>query len=160
MFPYFASGVERTWAALLKCGRPEVFCKKGVLRNFTQFTRKHVCQSLFLNKGADLRSATLLKKKLWHRCFPGNFGKFLRTPFFKEHLQWLLPLLDSYATWVIRKPMAFGVLQGRWGWLVLACAWWWWNLETMSHLREALKRIRYWDIFNRNWYIFNQEVEG
>ena len=36
------------------------------------------------------RPATLLKKRLWHRCFPVNFGKFLRTPFFTEHLRWLL----------------------------------------------------------------------
>ena len=26
---------------------PEVFCKKVVLRNFTKFTGKHMCQSLF-----------------------------------------------------------------------------------------------------------------
>ena len=29
---------------------PEVFCKKGVLRNFAKFTGKHLCQSLFLIK--------------------------------------------------------------------------------------------------------------
>ena len=34
--------------------------------------------------------ATLLKKSLWHRCFPVNFPKFLRTPFLTEHLRWLL----------------------------------------------------------------------
>ena len=28
--------------------------------------------------------ATLLKKRLWHRCFPVNFAKFLRTPFSKN----------------------------------------------------------------------------
>ena len=28
---------------------PEVFCKKGVLRNFTNFTGKQLCRSLFLN---------------------------------------------------------------------------------------------------------------
>ena len=28
-----------------------------------------------------LRPATLSKKRLWHRCFPVNFAKFLRTPF-------------------------------------------------------------------------------
>ena len=33
-----------------------------------------------------LRPVTLLKKRLWHRCFPMNFVKFLRTPFFPEHL--------------------------------------------------------------------------
>ena len=30
--------------------RPEVFCKKGVLRNFTKFTGKNPRQSLFFNK--------------------------------------------------------------------------------------------------------------
>ena len=54
---------------------------KGVLRNFTKFTGKHLCQSLFFNKVAGLRPATLLKKRLWHKCFPVNFAKFLRTHF-------------------------------------------------------------------------------
>ena len=70
--------------------RPEVFCKKSVLRNFTKFMGKHLCQSLFFNKVAGLRHATLLKKGRWHRCFPVNFVKFLRTPFFMEQLWWLL----------------------------------------------------------------------
>ena len=60
---------------------------KGVLRNFVKFTGKHLCQNLFFNKVAGLRPATLLKKRLWHRCFPVNFAKFLRTPFFTEHLR-------------------------------------------------------------------------
>ena len=34
-----------------------------------------------------LRPATLLKKGLWHKCFPVNFAKFLRTPFVTEHLR-------------------------------------------------------------------------
>ena len=54
--------------------------KKGVLRNFAMFLGKHLCQSLFFNKVAGLRPATLLKKRLWHRHFPVNFAKFLRTP--------------------------------------------------------------------------------
>ena len=29
---------------------PEMFCRKGVLRNFTKFTGKHLRQSLFFNK--------------------------------------------------------------------------------------------------------------
>ena len=68
----------------------EVFYKKGVPRNFAKFTRKHQCQCLFFNKDAGLSPATLLKKRLWHSCFPVNFVKFLRTPFFTEHLRWLL----------------------------------------------------------------------
>ena len=37
-----------------------------------------------------LRLATLLKERLWHRCFPVNFAKLLRTLFLTEHLRWLL----------------------------------------------------------------------
>ena len=36
-----------------------------------------------------LRPATLLKRRLWHTCFPVNFVKFLRTPIFIEHIWWL-----------------------------------------------------------------------
>ena len=67
-----------------RSSRPEVFYKKGVLRNFAKFVGKHLCQSLFFNKVAGLRPATLLKKKLWHRCLPVNFEKFLRTPFLQN----------------------------------------------------------------------------
>ena len=59
--------------------------KKGVLRNSTKFTGKHLRQSPFFNKNADLRPAALLKKRLWHRCFPVNFAKFLRTPFLQKN---------------------------------------------------------------------------
>ena len=41
-------------------------------------------------KSYRLRPSTLLKKRLWYRCFPENFPKFLRTPFLTEHAQWLL----------------------------------------------------------------------
>ena len=47
---------------------PEVICKKGVLRNFTIFTGKHLYQGLFFNKVAGL----------------------LKNSFFIEHLSWLL----------------------------------------------------------------------
>ena len=55
-----------------RSSRLEVFYKKGVLRNFAKFTGKHLCQCLFFNK------------------VHVNFAKFLRTPFCKEHLWWLL----------------------------------------------------------------------
>ena len=60
-----------------------MFCK-NVLKNFAKFKVKHLCQSLFFNKVAGLRSATLLKKTLWHRCFPAHFVKFTRTPFLQK----------------------------------------------------------------------------
>ena len=57
---------------------------------FAKFKGKHLCQSLFLNKVASFRPATLLKKRLWHKCFPINFEKSLRMPFLRERLWWLL----------------------------------------------------------------------
>ena len=53
-----------------KSSRPEVFCKKGVLRNFTKFTGKHLRQSLFFNKVAGLGLC---------RHSRGNFSKLIKT---------------------------------------------------------------------------------
>ena len=43
-----------------------------------------------------LRPATLLKKRLWHKCFPVNFAKIVRTPIFIEHLWWVFGLSDLF----------------------------------------------------------------
>ena len=69
-----------------RSSHPLVFCEKGVLRSFPKLIGKHLCQSFFFNKVAGLRPATLLRKRLWHRRFTVIFVKFLRTPFFVEHL--------------------------------------------------------------------------
>ena len=47
---------------------------------FRKFTGNHLCQSLHFNKV----DATLLKKRLWYRCFPMNFAKVLRTSFLQN----------------------------------------------------------------------------
>ena len=53
----------------------------------TNFSDEFILRySLFYDKVAGLRPATLLKKRLCHRCFPVNFAKFLGTTFFTEHL--------------------------------------------------------------------------
>ena len=73
---------------------PEMCYKKGVLKIFCKIHRKTpVSESLF-NKVARLRPATLIKKKLWHKCFPVNFAKFLRTPFL-QNTPWRLLLRIS-----------------------------------------------------------------
>ena len=33
-----------------------------------------------------LKATTLLKKRLWHRCFSANIAKFSRNNFFIEHI--------------------------------------------------------------------------
>ena len=72
-----------------------MFRKKDVLRNFAKFTCTRVS---FLMKLQAWALKTLLKKRLWHRCFPVNFAKFLRTRFFTEHLWWLLLCFTQFST--------------------------------------------------------------
>ena len=43
---------------IYRSSRPEVFCKKGALKNFTKFTGNHLCQGLFFNKIATPPVAT------------------------------------------------------------------------------------------------------
>ena len=76
--------------AIFRSSHQRCFMKKGVLKNFAKFTEKHLYQSLLFNKAANLRPATLVKKRLWHRCFLIDFAKFLRISFFIEQLWWLL----------------------------------------------------------------------
>ena len=64
-----------------------MFCKKGVLRNFAEFTGKYLYQSRYFKKG--LRPAPLLKQRLWRRCFLKNFAKFLRTPFLTDRFHFV-----------------------------------------------------------------------
>ena len=45
--------VGRRSSTMNRTSRQEVFCKKGVLRNFVKFTGKHLCQSFFFNIKKD-----------------------------------------------------------------------------------------------------------
>ena len=72
---------------LVRSSHQRCSMKKGILKNFSKFTGKHLCHSLIFNKVAGLmsanllkiRPATLLNKRLQHRCFPVNFVKFLKS---------------------------------------------------------------------------------
>ena len=67
-----------------------------------------------------LRPATLLKKSLWHRCFPMNFAKFLGTPFLQNtfgrlllYLFWLKTLKNltsqKISKWEIQQLLALSM---------------------------------------------------
>ena len=53
-----------------------------------------------------------MKKRLWHRCFPANFAKYLITPFFIEHLSSCFCFLLRY----FGKPKVFLCFQGLQKW--------------------------------------------
>ena len=72
-------------AVVWRCSVEKLFLE------ISQNSHKRACARVsFFSKVTGQRPATLLKKRLWHRSFPVNFAKFLRAPFFTEHLQWLL----------------------------------------------------------------------
>ena len=68
---------------------PEEF---GALENFAKFAEKH----RFSTKVTALQPSTLLKTRLWHRCFPVSFAKFLITTFSTEYPPWLLLYIKLY----------------------------------------------------------------
>ena len=55
--------------------RTEVFCKKGVLKDFTKLTGTHLHRGASFLRKLQATPATLLKKRLRHRCFPVKFVK-------------------------------------------------------------------------------------
>ena len=55
------------------------------------------------------RPATLLKKRLWHRCFPVNFSEISKNTFFKEHLWWLL--LQGCGSYIMLKFSALNEVE-------------------------------------------------
>ena len=50
-----------------------------------------MCQNLFFNKVAGLRPS-LIKKETLAQLFPVDVVKLVRTPFYIEHLWWMLLL--------------------------------------------------------------------
>ena len=113
---------------------PEVFCKKGVLRNFAKFIKKQLCNCLFFNKVAGLR------------LFPVSFVKFLRTPFIIEQLRWLLLFSYKHDVFIIKKLQHFYHKE------VLTHIKW--NVMISSSLRfvESVNLIQMWKLKISPWW--------
>ena len=80
--------IKKLWKSLIiilswfRSCLPELFCKyKSVLKNFTKFTGKHLCKVFLFKKVASLKPATLLKTRLWHRCFFCEFYEISKNTF-------------------------------------------------------------------------------
>ena len=66
LFPYFNVFISNKGVSIfLRLTDVEVLCKKSVFLEISQNSQENTCWTLF-------------KKRLWHRCFPVNFTKFLR----------------------------------------------------------------------------------
>ena len=58
---------------------------KNVFLEILQNSQENICARISFLIKLQAQPAMFLKKSLWHRCFPVNFAKLLRTPFLKEH---------------------------------------------------------------------------
>ena len=83
-----------------RSSRPEVFCKKGVPRDFSKFTRKHLCQRLFFNQAAGLspQACNFIKKKSLAQMLSCELCKISKHTFFTKHLRWVFLYFDSSST--------------------------------------------------------------
>ena len=68
-----------------RSSRPEVFYKKGVLKNFAKFTGKHLYQSLFFNKVAGA-TCNVIKKETLAQVFSCEFCEISKNTFLTEHV--------------------------------------------------------------------------
>ena len=81
--------IFQTWLAYLgkswemQSSRLQIFFKKGVLKNFANFTGKYLCWSLFLIKLQAWKHGTLLKRDSNTDVFLWNLRNFLKNLFYK-----------------------------------------------------------------------------
>ena len=62
---------------------------------------KATCELVLYLQSESLNMSYFFAEAAVGRCFPVKFAKFLRTPFFTEHLQWLLlPLAGCQYTFL------------------------------------------------------------
>ena len=63
----------------------------------SQDSQENTCARVSFLIKLQARPATLLKKRLWRRCFPVNFAKFLRTLFYRTPLVVVINLKRPYS---------------------------------------------------------------
>ena len=97
--------------------------KKNVLKHFVELTRKRFCWNLFCSEKV-VNACRFFKKETlslkW--CFPVNYEKFLRTPFFIEHS------CDCFRGYVL--PAVF------------------WKSKKYHDLKKALDFVHFWVKFS------------
>ena len=145
------------WLSISGSSHPEIFVKKVFLK-ISRNSLENTCAivsfliKLHAAKRHSSRHVTLLKKRLWDWCFPVNFAKFLRTPFFIEHLRWLLLwvealhfvkdlyILKKVQEWTTYWKTAFKKIQSN-----IVC------LKRLFHFKffyyRCLSQALFWSIF-------------
>ena len=106
---------------------------RKMLLKFSQNSQENNCARVsFSIKLQAYARATLLKKRLWRRCFPVNFGKFLRTPISTEQFWWLLLYRNGILAWNV---------------LTLSC---WRFLSCRNQSIDLLCKSMHWFLYGRD----------
>ena len=85
LYKYFSSWeILRNYSTIFRSSHRRCSIKKAILKHFVIFTGKHLCRGLFFNKVAGHQACNFIKRKLWHRYFLANIGKFIRRPILKN----------------------------------------------------------------------------
>ena len=96
----------------LRSSLPEVFCKKGVLRNFTKFTGKHLCQSLFCKScrtracnfiQKETQACNFIQKETLAQVFCGEFCEISKDTFSYGTSLVAASLVCSMVNWLTQK---------------------------------------------------------
>ena len=83
----------------------------GVLKNFANFTGKHLCWSLFFTKLQAFRPATLLKKTPT-QVFSCEIWEILKNTYFEKHLnksERLLLCMDYFIIYWFLQPLQYTI---------------------------------------------------
>ena len=117
---------------------------------------------IWLNKIVTFRSshkqtcpATLLKKRLWCRCFPVNFVKFLGTPFLQNTSgRLLLYVLKKYLLCILSRSH---LVQTHHNYLLyyfevkqIEAVFHRWNFHLPRYEKETPTQVFSWEIFLQN----------
>ena len=87
-FPLCSSTKTITW--LINRSSHQRCSVKKMFLEISQNSQESTCSMVFVLIKLQVWSATLLRKRLWHRCFPVNFAKFLRAPLLQNTSRRLL----------------------------------------------------------------------
>ena len=90
LYKYFSSWeILRNYSTIFRSSHRRCSIKKAILKHFVIFTGKHLCRGLFFNKVAGHQVCNFVKKRLLHRYFLVNVGKFIGRPTLKNISKWL-----------------------------------------------------------------------
>ena len=85
---YFSSSeILRNYSIVFRSSHQRCSIKKAILKYFVIFTGKHLCRCLFFNKVAGHQACNFFRKRLQHRYFLANIGKFIRRAILKNSKQ-------------------------------------------------------------------------